>query len=136
MDATTKRILKEELWRSVVWAGLGLIGWLTIINGSAQLEAIPITVVGLPVLTWAGLTIGMILLRLGTGMELQAHSEDGLMLWVVLGIITGAFAAVYSVFALGYSATVVGPLYLAMSVGTVLWIRYVIVPRNDLNASA
>lgn len=65
------RIVREELWRSVVWAGLGLFGWAVITNLSDQLETNLWTVVGLAALTWAVLTAAMITIRLVTGRELK-----------------------------------------------------------------
>lgn len=65
-----RRIVSEELWRSVVWAGMALFGWSIIITSSPQLDANAVTVVGLPLLTWALLTGTMIGLRVWTGREL------------------------------------------------------------------
>ena len=60
MSDELRRILHEELWRSVAWAGLGLVGWAWILTSTGQLDATVWTVVGLPVLTWATLTAGMV----------------------------------------------------------------------------
>ena len=103
MSNGLRRILREELWRSVVWAGLGLVGWGWIISSTGQIDATVWTVVGLPVLTWATLTIGMIGLRLITGSDLQVRTKEGLHIVLLEGIIVTGFLVVYLVAVAGWS---------------------------------
>ncbi len=50
MSAKSRHIINEELWRSVVWAGLGLVGWAILISEFAWLDGTLLTVFGLPIL--------------------------------------------------------------------------------------
>lgn len=126
MEANTTSIIKEELLRSIVWAGLGLAGWGLLISNSSMLEATVLNVLGLPVLTWAVLTIGMIGARLVTGMDLQVQSMEGLSVGVILGILASGFAALYFIVVEGYSPLLVGGSYIAITIATILWVRYVV----------
>lgn len=135
MDATTSRIVREELWRSIAWAGLGLVGWSIVITESSRVPATALTALGLPVLTWAFLTTTMIGIRLGTGLELQYRSKEAVYLSFALGTIVAGFGAVYLVTARGYSAALVGSVYVAVTAGGTLWFRYVGYP-DETNGTA
>jgi hypothetical protein len=82
MDLKTRRVVTEELLRSIVWAGIGLFGWGILASGTALLEANAFTLLSVPFLTWAILTALMIGVRLTTRTELQVQSEAGLSLFV------------------------------------------------------
>ena len=129
------RIVREELLRSIAWAGLGLFGWAILITESARLEATVLTVLGLPVLTWALVTASMIGIRFSTGAELTVQSKDGILAAVVLGVILGGFGVVYLVTIRDQPLVVLGGLYGTIVVLTLGWFRYVVLPsyeRRDL----
>jgi hypothetical protein len=134
MDEQTRGILTTELWRSVAWAGLGLVGWAFVIGESA-LEATTLTTLGLPFLTWALLTGGAVGLRLRTSRKLRLRSKTGLTLGFVLALVVGGFGAVYTVAVIGRSALLVGSLYLAVTAGTALWLGFVALGREEANAT-
>ncbi|MEF8820899.1 MAG: hypothetical protein V5A52_01360 [Halovenus sp.] len=95
MDPEQRRIVREELWRSVVWFGLGLVCWPVLVDRVARLEQDLFTVFGLPVVTWAVLTGGMIGIRTVSRAELQYQlTLSGFLLW---GVILGVPGAVYLV---------------------------------------
>ena len=126
-----RRILSEELWRSVGWAGLGLVGWSIIISTSGQLEATAWTVLGLPILTWASLTVGMIGFRLTTGHELQVQTKEGLHVVVLAGYLFAVFWAIFLILALDYSPVVIVGLYLLLGGAYLIYYTRIILPRFD-----
>jgi hypothetical protein len=71
MNPEQERIVREELWRSIAWIGLGIVGWPTLVTEVVWLDQSLFTVFALPVITWAVLTAGMIGVRTVTGAELQ-----------------------------------------------------------------
>ena len=131
MPSPTGQIVREELWRSVAWAGLGLVGWAILISEFSQLPATPLTAFGLPVLTWAFLTLATIAVRLLTGRQLQVRSRAGLALVAAVAVAGGGFAAVYAVVGLGYPLLWVGLLYGAVALLTLAWLRYAVVPTFE-----
>ncbi len=125
---STRQVIREELLRSIAWAGLSMVGWALAITEFEQVPATPLAAFGLPVLTWAFLTTASITVRLLTGREFRVQSRVGLALVVAVSVAAGGFAAVYAVLGLDYPLLWVGPLYGAVTVVTVLWIRYTVVP--------
>lgn len=125
------RILREELLRSIAWAGLGLVGWAILITESAQLDATALTVLGLPFLTWALLTSVMISIRLITGKELKITAREGILVSVALGVILGGFGLVYLVAVRDQSLVVLGALYGIILGLTLGWFRYVVLPSYE-----
>jgi len=104
-------ILREELLRSVAWAGLGFVGWAVLVSAGEGLPATVWTVVGLPVLTWASLTTGLVGVRLATGDKFRVQTRDGLQVVALTGAVLGAFWAAFSVFVLGWPPLAVAALY-------------------------
>jgi hypothetical protein len=136
MNQETRRILTAELWRSVAWAGFALVGWAFLIGESARLEATLLNTLGLPFLTWAFLTVGIVGFRLRTDRTLSVRSKEAMAVIVVLGLIAGGFGAVFAVTVLGRSLLVVGLPYLGTTVGTVLWLRYAVFRPGRLGVTA
>lgn len=130
-DPDVRRIISEELWRSVAWAGFALFGWAIIIQASASLDATVWTALGLPVLTWASLTVGMIGTRLTTGHELQVQTLEGLHIVTLGGVLLGGFWAVFLILAFGYSAVLVTGLYVLTVVGFGIYYWQIILPRFE-----
>lgn len=128
MSNKLRRILREELWRSVAWAGLGLVGWAWIITSTGRLDATIWTAVGLPVLTWATLTVGMVGLRLITGSELQVQTKEGLHIVLLEGIIVTGFFVVYLVAVEGWSPFFTVGGYLALTGLYALYYWQVVLP--------
>ncbi|MEF8782175.1 MAG: hypothetical protein V5A39_14195 [Haloarculaceae archaeon] len=126
MNQETRRILTAELWRSVAWAGFALVSWAFLVGESARLEATLLNTLGLPFLTWAFLTVGIVGFRLRTDRTLSVRSKEGMSVLVALGVIVAGFGAVFAVTVLGRSLLVVGALYLATAGGTALWLRYTV----------
>ncbi|MBZ6495527.1 hypothetical protein [Natrinema longum] len=135
MNPETRRIVTEELWRSVVWAGLGLVGWAIIVSEFAWVDGTLVTVFGLPILTWAVLTGGMIGVRLRTEGELQVGSQAGIVLSVIVGILLGGVAAIFLV-TRGYSALWVGSVYVVTALATALWSWYAVLPGFETSPTA
>ncbi|PCR92444.1 hypothetical protein [Natrinema ejinorense] len=135
MNVNTRRIVTEELWRSVVWAGLGLVGWAIIVSEFAWVDGTLVTVFGLPILTWAVLTGGMIGIRLRTEGELQVQSQAGIVLSVIVGILLGGVAAIFLV-TRWYSALSVGSIYVVTAVATALWSWYAVLPEFETSPTA
>jgi hypothetical protein len=107
-----------------------LIGSLFVLtNGSDRrglsnrLVVVQFTVFGLPVITWAVLTAGMIGIRTVTGAELQRHTFR-LPAFLVESAILGGIGAVYLVTAGGYSPLLVATGYVAVGAVTVVWYWY------------
>lgn len=125
MNTRLERIVREELWRSIVWIGLGLIGWATLVDGTAWLDASVLTAFGLPVLTWAVLTAGLVGVRYVTRAELQAqrqrYSRLNLLFWVVVEALTGVYLVVVD----GYPALWVSVAFVTIITGTIGWHWYV-----------
>lgn len=121
MKPQQRQTIREELLRSIAWIGLGIVGWPLVISEVAWLDATALTVFGLPALTWAGLTTGMIAVRVATGTELQVQTPTGLWTSLLLGIMLGGVGAVYLATAGGYSALWVSAVYVAVTGITVLW---------------
>jgi hypothetical protein len=121
MNPQRQQIIREELLRSIVWIGLGIVGWPLVISEVSWLDATALTVFGLPVLTWAGLTTGMIAVRVATATELQVQTPTGISISLLLGIMLGGVGAVYLATAGGYSALWVTAAYVTATGSTVLW---------------
>jgi Fe2+ or Zn2+ uptake regulation protein len=125
------QIFREELLRSIAWAGLGLFGWAILVSSSSQLPATVWTVVGLPVLTWASLTVGMIGIRLVTGSDLQIQSTEGLHLISVGGVVLGGFWAVFLIFVLDWPPLLTSGVYLFITIAYLVFYRRVVLPEFD-----
>ena len=122
MNLEQRRIVREELWRSVVWFGLGLVGWPVLVDEVAWLEQSLFTVFALPVVTWAVLTAGMVGIRTVSGAELQYQLPfSGFLLWWV---ILGVPSAVYFVAVEGYTPLLVIAGEVGIAAATVAWCLY------------
>ncbi|WP_246989007.1 hypothetical protein [Halorientalis marina] len=128
MKSQRRRIIREELLRSIAWIGLGLVGWPIVISEVAWVEPSVLTVFGLPVLTWALLTAGMIGARTVTSTELQVQTPAGLSMSLALGIMLGGVGAVYLVAAGGYSALWITVAYVVVTIAAVGWYWYLRLP--------
>jgi hypothetical protein len=122
MDRQLRRLVGEELWRSIVWAGLGMVGWPILVSELAWLEPSVLTVVVLPVLTWAVLTAAAIGIRLGTGADFQVQTPTGLSYSLLTGVVCGGLVAVYLAGVEGYSPLGVAAAYVVVTAGTLLWV--------------
>jgi hypothetical protein len=121
MKSQQRRIIREELLRSIAWIGLAIVGWPLVISEKAWLDATALTVFGLPAITWALLTTGAIALRLVTSTELQVQTPVGLSISLLFGIMLGGVGAVYLATAGGYSALWISAAYVAVTGVTVFW---------------
>jgi DNA-binding HxlR family transcriptional regulator len=126
-----QQVLREELWRSVAWAGFGLFGWAILISSSDQLAATVWTVGGLPILTWATLTVGMIGLRLTTGGEFQVQTTDGLQLVALGGVVLGGFWGLFLILVLDWSPLLVAGLYGVILLTSLVYYLREIRPDTD-----
>lgn len=136
MDVRQQRVVREELWRSVAWLGLGIVGWPIVASTVPWLETTVLTVFGLPVLTWALLTAGLIGIRTVTTAELQAQTPTGLSTTLLLGELLGGVGAVALVALGGYSALWVTTVYVLSTVGGVVWYWYVGLPALTAETTA
>lgn len=125
MQPQRRRIIREELLRSIAWIGLGIVGWPLVISEVAWLDATALTVFGLPALTWALLTTGAIGIRAATSAEMQAQTPAGLVMSLLFGTMLGGVGAVYLVTAGEYSALWVTSAYVGVTVVTILWYWFV-----------
>jgi DNA-binding HxlR family transcriptional regulator len=124
-------ILREELLRSIAWVALGLFGWAILVTSSDQLPATVWTVGGLPILTWASLTIGMIGVRLVTGSDFQIQSKEGLHVVSLGGVVLGGFWAVFLIVVLNWSPLLIIGLYSVVTIAYLVVYTRVILPRFD-----
>ena len=127
MNPELRGIVREELLRSIAWLGLGIVGWPILITEVAWLDATALTVFGLPVLTWAVLTVASVGVRVLTGADASVRSSAGLSVFLVLGVLFGGVWAVYLVVR-GYSALAVTAGYVTVTAVAVLWYWYAGVP--------
>ncbi|CDK39159.1 HTH domain-containing protein [Halorubrum sp. AJ67] len=125
------RVFREELLRSIAWAAIGLFGWAILVSSSGQLPATIWTVVGLPILTWASLTVGTIGVRLMTGNNLRVQSTEGLDTISLGGVVLGGFWAVFLIVVLDWSPLVTSGLYLFVTATYLVFYKRVIRPRFD-----
>ena len=121
MKPQLRRLIREELLRSIAWIGLGIVGWPILISEVAWLDTTALTVFGLPALTWALLTTGVIAVRVATSTDLQVQTPVGLSISLFFGIMLGGVGAVYLATAGGYSALWIIAAYVAVTIITVLW---------------
>jgi len=128
MKPQQRHIIREELLRSIAWIGLGIIGWPIVVAEVAWLDTTALTVFGLPVLTWAVLTMSTIGVRTATSSELQIQTPAGLSISLLLGIMFGGVGAVYLVTAGGYPVLWITVAYVAVTGATILWYWFVRVP--------
>lgn len=128
MKPQQRRIIREELLRSIAWIGLGIVGWPIVIAEVAWLDTTALTVFGLPVLTWAVLTVSAIGVRTATSSELQIQTPAGLSITLLLGIMLGGVGAVYLVTAGGYPVLWITAAYIAVTGITILWYWFVRLP--------
>jgi|APHM01.1.fsa_nt_gi hypothetical protein len=119
-----ERIVREELWRSIAWACLGIVGWTTLVREVAWVEQNLFTVFGGAVITWAVLTAGMIGIRTVTGSELQVQTLAGLSIFLLGGFILGGVGVAYLVLAEGYSPLLVSTGYIVAGAATIVWYWY------------
>ena len=124
-------ILREELLRSIGWIAFGLVGWAILVSSSDELPAMVWTVVGLPVLTWASLTIGMIGYRLVTGSDIRIQSTEGLHVLSLCGIVLGGFWSVFLVVVLDWSALLIIGLYISLTVAYLVYYIRVVLPQFE-----
>lgn len=121
MNPETRRIVEEELWRSVVWFAIGLFGWSVIITSTEAIEASALTALGLPVLT-AGILFGIVVgIRMLTGLELKAKTEGSQLLWLVTGSVVGGFLVLYDVLVDGADPVLFLGYGVAVVLGVVVW---------------
>ncbi|QSG02785.1 hypothetical protein [Natranaeroarchaeum sulfidigenes] len=125
-------ILREELLRSIGWAAFGFFGWAILISLSEQLPATVGTAIGLPLLTWASLTVGMIGIRLTTGSDLQVQSTEGLHVMLLGGVVFGGFCAGLLIFVIDWSPLLIGGLYLFITGIFIVYYKRVMLPKLDL----
>jgi len=128
MSSQRRRIIREELLRSIAWIGLGIVGWSIVIPEVPWLDTTVLTVFGLPVLTWALLTASLIGVRTATSTELQVRTPAGLSISLVLGIMVGGVGAVYLATVGGYSIVWVTTAYVSVTIGTLIWYWYTGLP--------
>jgi hypothetical protein len=124
MNPEQERIVREELWRSVAWAALGIVGWPTLVTELNSVEQNLFTVFGLPVVTWVVLTTGMIGLRFLTGAELQ-YRTPSLPGFLIGAVILGGLGAVYLVAIEEYNPLLVIAGEAAIGAATLFWYWYV-----------
>ena len=124
-------ILREELLRSIGWAGLSLFGWAILVSSSSQLPAAVWTVLGLPILTWASLTVGMIGIRLITGNDLQIQSTEGLHIISVSGAVFGGFWVMFLIFVLDWPPLLTSGLYLFVTAAYFVYYTKVVLTGFD-----
>ena len=124
-------ILRQELLRSIAWAALGLVGWAILISGSDRLPATVWTVLGLPVLTWASLTLGLVGIRLLTDTDLQVKSREGLHVIALGGVVLGGFWAGFLIFVLGWPPLAVGAVSVAVTIVSLVGYTRLVLPRFD-----
>jgi hypothetical protein len=130
MRPELRRVVREELLRSIAWLGLGLVGWPILAEELAVLETNALTVFGFPLLTWAGLTVTFIGVRAVTGSELQVQTPRGLSTSVLAGMTLAGLGGIYLV-ATGSSALWVGVAYVAAAAVTIGWHWYARPPRGE-----
>lgn len=128
MKPQQRHIIREELLRSIAWIGLGIVGWPIVIAEVGWLDTTALTVFGLPVLTWAVLTMGAIGVRTATSTELQIQTPAGLSISLLLGTMLGGVGAVYLVTAGGYPVLWITAAYIAVTGITVLWYWFMRLP--------
>jgi len=88
------------------------------------------TVLGLPVLTWVSLTVGMIGFRISTGVDIQIQTKEGLHVVTLLGVVAGGFWTVFLISVLDWSLLFIGVYMLVVGSYLVYYMR-VILPRFD-----
>ncbi|OSO93885.1 hypothetical protein DJ83_14570 [Halorubrum ezzemoulense] len=125
MTPQLREIVRTELLRSIVWFGAGLVGWPLVTMEVSWLNPTPLTVFGLPVITWAVLTASAIGVRSVTESDLCVQTTGGISVSLALGIMLGGVAAVYLVTRGGYSAQWITLSYVAVAAVTSLWYWYV-----------
>jgi hypothetical protein len=128
MKPQQRHIIREELLRSIAWIGLGIVGLPIVIAEVGWLDTTALTVFGLPVLTWAVLTMGAIGVRTATSTELQIQTPAGLSISLLLGTMLGGVGAVYLVTAGGYPVLWITAAYIAVTGITVLWYWFMRLP--------
>ena len=125
MTPQLREIVRTELLRSIVWFGSGLVGWPLVTMEVSWLNTSPLTVFGLPVVTWAVLTASAIGIRSVTESDLRVQTTGGISVSLALGIMLGGVAAVYLVTMGGYPAQWVTLGYVVVAAVTSLWYWYV-----------
>lgn len=136
MKSQRRQIVREELLRSIAWVGLGIVGWPIVIAEVGWLDTTALTVLGLPVLTWAALTTGAIGVRTATSKALQTRTPAGLTMGLLLGTMLGGIGAVYLVTTGGYPVLWVSAAYVVVTSIGVLWYWFVRPPAVASEATA
>lgn len=131
-----RSVLREELLRSIGWAALGLFGWPVLVTSSQRLSPSLWTVVVLPVLTWASLTVGMVSYRLLWDSDLRVHSTEGLHVVALGSVLLSGFWAVFLVFVLGWPLLWTGGAYVLATVASLVFYSRVVVPRSERPAES
>lgn len=130
-DPRVRSVLREELLRSIGWAALGLFGWPVLVTSSQRLAPSVWTVVALPVLTWASLTVGMVSYRLLWDSDLRVRTTEGLHVVALGGVLLSGFWALFSVLVLGWPLLWTGGAYGFATVAFLVFYNRVAVPRSE-----
>lgn len=136
MTPQQRNIVREELLRSIVWFGAGLVGWPLATAEVGWLHATPLTVLGLPVFTWAALTASAIGIRNVISMNYRVRSAAGASLSLAVGVMLGGVAAVFLVTVGGYPAQWVTLGYVVVTLVSSLWYWYSRSSRGGSAATA
>lgn len=128
-----RQILREELWRSIAWIALGLFGWAILVSFSDRLAVNVWTGIGVPVFTWASLTVGMIGLRLTTGNKLQVLTKEGLHIVTLGGALFGGFWVVFLILVLEWSPLLTIGLYLFVTLVYFVCYFRIVLPKVNLS---
>jgi DNA-binding HxlR family transcriptional regulator len=127
-----RSIFREELLRSIGWAALGIVGWPILLSESPQLPVNIWTVFGLPVLTWATLTVAMVSVRLLTGSDIQVQSQEGLHVVSLCGILLAGFWVAFAIFILNWPPLPTVGVYLLATVSYLIVYKRVVLPETNL----
>jgi hypothetical protein len=95
----------------------------------ARLNPTALTVIGLPVLTWAAITVGAIGVRTATVSELQVQTPAGLSISLLLGIMLGGVSGLYLATEGGYPVLWITVAYVTVTGITVLWYWFARLPN-------
>jgi hypothetical protein len=97
MPVDRGRVVREELWRSVVWFGGALFAWSVVLTSTDALATNAATFVGPVAAIWGLMTLVMVGVRFATGYELKRGAEGEALLWVVTGCGVVGLAVLYVV---------------------------------------
>lgn len=125
-------VVREELLRSIAWAALGLVGWPILLSNSPEVPVTVWTVVGLPTMTWASLTVALIGVRLLTGSDLQIQSRDGLHLVSLGGILLTGCLTAFAVFILDWPPLLTVSVYVLATGSYLIAYKRLVLSQSDL----